>query len=315
LTLLVSIIIPVHNAAATIGETISSCLAQNHTEIELILVENGSSDGSWQMISSYEDERIQAFQLQEGNAAAARNFGFEQSKGDFVKFLDADDLLNPDHIALQISALKRHAGKLASASWVKFDNNLNENEVQPQQVWLVRKPVDWLLSSWNGGGMMVPGCWLIPRPIIQKAGLWNTSLSLHDDGEFMCRVLLSSQGNVFVKEAILYYRQSTNSLSRQKQSEVAAQSALKVCQLYEKAMMSMDDTQVVKKALARNYARFLYEYYPSYSHLCEEAFKSLSRLTGSNRFKVGGRQFNLFERVLGFNLALKMKSLLSHLKS
>ena len=121
----------------------------------------------------------------------------------------------PNKIELQLKALsKKPKGWIACCAWAKFKTNTKEAVITPQKVWNIQNPIDWCLQSWMGEGMMIPGCWLIPKPIIDKAGLWDERLSLHDDGEFMCRVLLASKGNVFVENTVVYYRQQGNSLSK-----------------------------------------------------------------------------------------------------
>ena len=231
----VSIIIPLYNNEAYIAQTIDSCLGQTHDNIEIIVVENGSTDKSYQVVKSIDDKRLSVFQIPTPNAAAARNYGYHKAKGAYIVFLDADDVMAPNKIELQLKALsKKPEGWVASCAWAKFKTNTKDAVITPQKVWAIQNPIDWCLQSWTGGGMMTLSGWLIPKPIIDKAGLWDEQLSLHDDGEFMCRVLLASKGNVFVENTVVYYRQQDNSLSRDHTSKKAAESALLVYKSYQK---------------------------------------------------------------------------------
>lgn len=90
---MVSIIMPVYNGAQFIAEAIDSVLAQTHSNWELIIINDGSTDGSEQVILTYNDERIQYYQQENKGVSAARNVGLKSMKGDFFCFLDADDLL------------------------------------------------------------------------------------------------------------------------------------------------------------------------------------------------------------------------------
>ena len=305
----VSIIIPLHNAESFISEAIDSCLNQTYTSIEVIVVENGSNDGSWNIISNYKDSRISCFQIEASSATVARNFGYLKSVGDYIIFLDADDVLVPNKIELQLAALSaKPEGWVASCAWAKFKTNTKEAVISPQKVWTIQNPIDWCLQSWMGEGMMIPGCWLIPKPIIDKAGLWDERLSLHDDGEFMCRVLLASKGNVFVENTVVYYRQQDNSLSRQHKSKMAAESALLVYKSYQQQILKFQDSKLTRRALARNFSRFVYEYYPAHAQLIKEAYHEINEL-GVKPPLVGSPSFKLIQRIVGFKLAIGLTSI------
>ena len=154
----VSIIIPLHNSEAFIAETIQSCLDQSYPDIEVIVVENGSTDHSYDTVKAMKDERIRLFKIETPNASAARNFGLQQADGDYIQFLDADDLMSPNKIALQIKALAaKPDGWLASCAWAKFRNHTGEAIIQPQKVWRIEAPMKRCVSAMSGGGLMIPG--------------------------------------------------------------------------------------------------------------------------------------------------------------
>ncbi len=197
---------------------------------------------------------------------------------------------------------------------MKFKDRLDEYQCENQPIWSIQDPVEWLTRSWNGEGMMIPACWLIPKKIIEKAGLWNEELTLHDDGEFMCRVLLASKGNLFCNDAVVYYRQVEGSLSRNNTSHPAALSALKVYQSYKVEMLKHADGETIRYALANNFARFLYEYYPRHKELCNRAFLELKDLKIKQTPKVGSSNFQKLMKLIGFNKALRIVSLLRRCK-
>ena len=304
----VSIIIPLYNSEAYIAQTIDSCLAQTHRDIEIIVAENGSTDKSYQIVKSIDDKRLSVFQILKSNAAAARNYGYHKATGTYIIFLDADDVMASNKIELQLKALsKKPKGFIASCAWAKFKINTKEAIITPQKVWNIQNPIDWCLQSWMGGGMMIPGCWLIPKPIIDKAGLWDERLSLHDDGEFMCRVLLASKGNVFVENTVVYYRQVASSLSRQNQSYRAAKSALEVCESYRKQVLFVKDGPRVRQALVNNYRRFMYEFHPKHKDLLQQARQSIQTLDVKNLPLIGGENFKKLTKIIGFYNALTLR--------
>ena len=305
----VSIITPLYNSEAYIAETIDSCLGQTHRDIEIIVVENGSTDQSFSIVNAIDDSRLSVYQIPKPNAAAARNYGYQKAKGTYIVFLDADDVMASNKIELQLKALsKKPKGWIACCAWAKFKTKTKEAIITPQEVWGIQNSVTWLVNSWNGGGMMIPGCWLIPKSIIDKAGLWDERLSLHDDGEFMCRVLLASKGNVFVENTVVYYRQQSSSLSRDYTSKKAAGSALLVYKSYKQQILKFQDSKLTRRALVRNFSRFIYEYYPAHAQLIKEAYYEINEL-GVKSPLVGSTSFRLIQRILGFKLAIGLTSI------
>lgn len=93
--LLYSIIVPTYNRAETISDTIQSVLCQAYPHFELIVVDDGSTDNTEDVVKSFNDERIFYFKKQNAERGAARNYGTEQSKGEYLTFLDSDDIVYP----------------------------------------------------------------------------------------------------------------------------------------------------------------------------------------------------------------------------
>jgi glycosyltransferase involved in cell wall biosynthesis len=105
---LVSVIVPAYNAAAFIAETLGSALAQTYRDIEVIVVDDGSTDNTIEIVKSIgsRDHRIRLLQQRNGGVAAARNYAIDQSRGTLVAPLDADDLWRPDKLAKQVAAMR-----------------------------------------------------------------------------------------------------------------------------------------------------------------------------------------------------------------
>ncbi len=117
----VSIIIPLYNKAPYIAETLDSVLAQTHADWECLVVDNGSTDGSEKVVAEFGDPRIKSLShTATQGPSAARNEGLRQATGEWVLFLDADDLIEPEHLA----TLLRVAGEnpeatLIAGSWIE----------------------------------------------------------------------------------------------------------------------------------------------------------------------------------------------------
>ncbi|RRJ96675.1 glycosyltransferase family 2 protein [Opitutaceae bacterium TAV4] len=161
---MVSILIPCHNAARWLGATLDSALAQTWPRCEIIVIDDGSTDDSPRLAASYANRGVQLLRQPQRGAAAARNATLNRARGDYLQFLDADDLLAPEKIASQITRLAAApAGSVASAAWTRFRDDPSISQFIPEPVWCDALPLDWLVLSWSGGGMMHPAAWLVPR--------------------------------------------------------------------------------------------------------------------------------------------------------
>src|ERR1035438_9516693 len=193
---LVSIIIPCFNAEHWVSAAIESALGQTWRETEVIAINDGSSDGSPAVLRRYVGPRVQVIDRPNRGAAAARNAGMRAAKGEFIQFLDADDLLTPAKIASQVALLgPKGDGVVGTARWARFqgDSALAKEEAD-SPLFADLAPIDFLLLHTAGGYMMHPAAWLVPSAVARAAGPWDEALSINDDGEYFARVALAAQG-------------------------------------------------------------------------------------------------------------------------
>ncbi len=117
---LVTIIIPAFNVEKYIGRCLESVLAQSYSHLEIIVIDDGSSDNTWQVVSSYadRDDRIKAFHRNNSGVSASRNFAIDQSSGHYIQFVDADDYIRSDAVEIMVKALES-----SGASWVNCQYN------------------------------------------------------------------------------------------------------------------------------------------------------------------------------------------------
>ncbi|MEQ9486133.1 glycosyltransferase [Coleofasciculus sp. F4-SAH-05] len=117
---IISVIIPAYNAEKTIQETVQSVLNQTFTDFELLIVDDGSKDATLDMIKRIPDPRIQVFSYPNAGANVSRNRGLAQAGGEYVAFLDADDLWTPDKLEAQLKALQSNPDAAIAYSWTSF---------------------------------------------------------------------------------------------------------------------------------------------------------------------------------------------------
>lgn len=113
---LVSVIIPMYNKEKNIACTIDSVLAQDYPWWELVVVDDGSSDGSVSVVERYEDARIRLFRKENGGVSAARNYGLQKATGEYVVYLDADDSLVPSCLSTLLDVMKKYQVAIAAGN-------------------------------------------------------------------------------------------------------------------------------------------------------------------------------------------------------
>jgi hypothetical protein len=301
---LVSVIIPCRNGAAWLGEAIASCLGQTWQDLEIVIVDDGSTDASLQVARRYESPRVAVLACKRIGASAARNTGLARARGDFIQFLDADDVLDRDKIRIQMEQLARSpALSLASSAWARFQVGPDEAVFRAEPVWRDFIPPEFLIASWQGGGMMANFAWLAPRAAIDKAGLWNERLSLNDDGEFFTRVALACSGIVFCADARGYYRASAAPTLSRRRDRTALASAFEAIELSCGHLRRHCDSPAARAACATQYQRFAFAAYPDAPDLVATAERRAAEFGGSSLRPQGGRAFQALAAGFGWKFA------------
>jgi glycosyltransferase involved in cell wall biosynthesis len=304
---LVSIIIPCHNAAPWLAATLESARAQTWPHTEIILVDDGSTDRSVEIAREFEDDHIRILQQPRRGASAARNAALAVAEGDFVQFLDADDLLASDKIALQVvHALELGGQPAICGRWSRFHTAVEEACFPLEPLCTDAAPVDWLITKFEQNRMMHPASWLISRPLIERAGPWNESLSLNDDGEYFTRIVLASDGVRFCSDALSFYRSSLpGSLSRS-HSEQAWISAWRSLELCAERLLETENSPRTRHACATAFQRYIFEAYPAAKSCRALAANRVATLGGSELVPEGGPWFTFARKLVGWPLAKRL---------
>ena len=237
---MVSIIIPLYNAELYIAATIESALNQTYNNTEIIVIDDGSKDCSFEAAKKYASERVKVIRQDNKGASAARNHGIKIAKGDYIQFLDADDLLDKNKIEQQLNTLLQYSDTyLIGGTWQRFVKTLDNlyGEVAPKTQYDVQlyDKVDWLIER----PMMIPHTWLVSKKLICTAGLWDEELTLNDDGEFFYRVIAASTGVVIDRKAATYYRSFNNASLSSRNGRRAMLSWIHSVQSYKKIMQTV----------------------------------------------------------------------------
>ncbi len=208
---MVSVVIPAFNAARTIGEAVDSVLQQTYSDLELIVVNDGSTDETVQRLNLIRDRRLALLSIPHSGPAAARNRGIAAARGAYIAFLDADDVWLPGKLAAQVAVLESRPE--VGAVYGFLDGvDADGNERRP----LVRQAANgWILETllvWNvvGNGSNL----LVRRSALDAAGVFNESLACVEDWELSIRLAKHCQF-ACVPKPLSLYRQGRNTLSWQ----------------------------------------------------------------------------------------------------
>lgn len=305
---LVSIIIPCYNAEAWVAQALESALAQTWEHKEIILVNDGSRDGSLPVAKRFESRGVQVVDRPNRGASAARNHGLRLARGDFIQYLDADDLISPQKIELQLARLtKAPSGSLATCRWGRFTHDPRAARFVDTLVFQDFTPLEWLLVHVSDARMMHPAAWLVPRPVAERVGPWDETLSLNDDGEYFARAVRLSSGLAFTPEigASTYYRSLHSGSLSGRRTPLALASLFKSAEGTAAQLARYDDPRV-RPALANFWQRLGYELYPENIEGSRVAFTRAKEFGGSNVAPQLGRRAGMLSNFIGWRLALRI---------
>jgi glycosyltransferase involved in cell wall biosynthesis len=248
---LVSILIPAHNAQEWIGETIRSAIGQTWPRKEIIVVDDGSKDETLAVARTFESVNVKVVTGPNAGAAAARNKALSLSQGDYIQWLDADDLLSPNKIECQMLAAERAVSRrvLLSSGWVYFHYRTKNTSIVPTALWHDLSQTEWLVRKMSHNLHMQTATWLVSRELTRDAGTWDTRLLSDDDGEYFCRVILASESIKFVPVAMTYYRMAGfSSLSNVGKSRPKLEALLRSMRLHIRYLLSLEDSPRTRSA-------------------------------------------------------------------
>ncbi|AFY50940.1 glycosyl transferase [Nostoc sp. PCC 7524] len=206
---LISIILPVYNGEKTIKETIQSILHQSFIDWELIVINDGSQDTTLDIINEFADHRLHVYSFYNAGLAISRNRGIIKSKGDYIAFLDADDLWTPDKLACQFKALQENPQASVAYSWC---NHIDESSHFLRNGSRISANGDVYAKLLVGNFLENGSNPLIRRQALLSVGEFEPSLNPAEDWDLWLR-LASSYHFVLVPFPHVLYRVTSNSMS------------------------------------------------------------------------------------------------------
>src|SRR2546423_4259638 len=313
---LVSILITAYNAEDTIADTLESAVAQTWPRKEIIVVNDGSTDRTADVVRQFKDVKLVS--TENHGLSGAQNNAFPLSQGDYIQYLDADDLLAPDKIERQLAALRECDSRriLLSSPWAPFYYRIRHARFVRNSVWQDLSPVDWLSTAMRENIHMQNATWLVSRQLAKAAGPWDTRLHFDQDGEYFCRVLLASEGTRFVPGTGIYYRASgANSVSFIGNSDKKKDSLLLSMKLHIQYLRSLEDSERVRKACLAYIQTWYRNFYPERPDLMQEAQQLAAMLGGRLEIPKVSWKYAWIQRLFGFAVAKRASQRWNHHKS
>lgn len=206
---LISVVIPNYNHAHFLGDALRSVLQQSYTQIEVIVVDDGSTDQSVAVAAAFDDARLRYIRQPNRGLSAARNTGILAAQGEYIALLDADDFWAPTYLTCV------HAALVANPTWgavhtgMRFVNSQGEGLPQPNTATV---PADQMYERLIDGEFFAPSAVLVRRACFREVGLFDEALRASEDWEMWLRVARHYHFGG-IGEALLNYRVHGNNMS------------------------------------------------------------------------------------------------------
>ena len=314
---LVSILIPAYNAEECIADALRCAIAQTWDRKEIIVIDDGSKDRTLEIARQFESDQVKVLTQKNQGASATRNNAFAMSKGDYVQWFDADDLMAPDKTASQMEAAGKCADrrKLISGAWAHFMHRPYRAEFRPGPLWEDLSREEWLMRKMENNTYMQTATWLVSRELAEAAGQWDTRLLGDDDGEFFCRVLLASTGTRFVKESRVYYRNTgSSSLSYIGNSNRKLDAQWLSMQLHVGYLRSLVDDARARAACVTYLQNWMFFFYPERADIFEQARALAKSLDGDLKVPILSWKYSWIDSIFGRAQARRAQVMLPRLK-
>lgn len=207
----VSIIIATYNYANYIADAINSVLCQTYCDFEIIVVDDGSTDNTFNILKSFNDERIKYFYKENGGVSSALNYGMARALGDYIAFLGADDIWCPTKLENQISVFNKNKDVGIVSCDVQIFNSYNKN-MGIYRISLLYPKNEFNLYNFLRHSLLVPSSVVIRKKVMDDVGFFRSDFDSAEDFEYFLRVLTKYHLMV-VDKVLVKYRIGHPSLS------------------------------------------------------------------------------------------------------
>jgi glycosyltransferase involved in cell wall biosynthesis len=300
---LVSVVIPCYNAGRWLREAIDSCLAQTYSTLEIIVVDDGSTDDSLSIARSYGRDVVIMTGLNKGESGA-RNKGFSRARGEFIQFMDADDYLLRDKIERQVTYLETEGGDVVYGDW-RIQYHLPNGSTRLGPVYQPGHFDDPVLAVLNGWSLIPIGM-LHRRKIVEQSGGWDERFHIVTDTAFLLSEIMAGADLRYQPGCFSIYRRYGN---------VTVSTADPARRLHYQGCFLEDIerkleargwlTNAYREALAQFYYRQARSYYGR-DPAAYALWREKSRLLVPGLVPIGSSAYNVLRQCLGVAAAERL---------
>lgn len=315
---LVSILIPAYNAEKWIGYTLESAVAQTWPRREIIVANDGSTDRTAEVAARFASKGVRIVTTGNEGLSGAVNNAYKHSQGDYLQYLDADDLLAPDKIERQLAGLRTEDSKrvlLSSPMALFYYRNWRAQFIQ-NSLCQDLSPVEWLLKKMGENLHMQNATWLVSRELAEAAGpWWDKDLHYDQDGEYFTRVLVASEGVRFVSGTGIFYRSvGSNRVSHIGNSDKKKEGLLRSMKLHIKYLRSLEESDRVRKACLVYMQNWCQYFHPERPDLFTEVQALAAQLQGQLEIPRLRWKYAWMQPIFGWKAAKWAQTTLPQLK-
>jgi glycosyltransferase involved in cell wall biosynthesis len=314
---LVSILIPAYNAERWLGATIQSALAQTWPRKEIIVVDDGSRDRTFEVAKRFASSSVRVVTQPNGGAVAARNHALALAQGDWIQWLDADDLLDPEKISTQMRVAQQVADRrvLLSCAFGTFYFRTEKAQFVETSLWRDLTPVDYFLTRFEDNACFQTDAWLVSRELTEAAGPWTDTHSPDDDGEYFCRVVLQANQVKFVREARSYYRVGDYGSLNNARSHRAITALFGSKQKCVRYLLSLENSPRARAACLNMLQVWFPYFYPDHPDVVAAAQRLAGELGGELLKPTLKWKYRPIERLFGYERAMQASYYLPRFRS
>lgn len=297
----VSVLVPCFNKAAHLEDTLRSVYAQTFTDWDLVVVDDGSTDGSREILRAH-GNRLRLLTQDNRGPGAARQRALEASAGRLVQYLDADDLLMPDALARRVAALEASGADVAYADWQRLTRDARGGYAPGEIVSRTIESLDpdpeiaCFTRFWSP-----PAALMYTRAICERIGGWCTHLRIGEDARYLFDAAFAGARFVHVPGVSAAYREDPDSLSRRSQLEFFQNVFLNAEEVRARWARHGGLTPAHRRALVGCYTHVARATFRGDPAVFRAARVRIGELGGHSRWVIGA---TWLERALGHRIAL-----------
>jgi len=267
---LVSVVIPAFNSEKYISECIDSVLNQTYQNLEIIIIDDGSTDNTVNIVSGYNNDKIRLLHQKNSGSGAARNHGIQQASGKWIAFIDADDIWLPEKLEKQ---LKNCSDKSWSHTDLFFHGGIYPKHTRTTE--LTSKHSGFILRNLLVENSIGTSSVIIKKEVLEEFGGFNTDLRALQDWDLWLRVA-EKYPICYIDEALVYYRVHSKSTSRNVRKTLPYHLYL-INYVFSQQGPARDMQELKQKALSRSYqiCSYIAEQENDYLFSCSCAIRSL----------------------------------------